>query len=184
MTPPNRTPERAEPGSAADSAAPSAPAVLERSAETLAQTSEDVKDTSQQISATTERMKASTETMKDSAERRTEFAADRTVLAAERTYAAWVRTGLASLASGIGAKKLLEGVVADWMIVATGSLLVLFSAMCFAVAVWRDLFPAVTAPNPNVRRLPSALLVAANGFLVLVALAALFSIWFGRTGGD
>ncbi|HEX2554441.1 MAG TPA: DUF202 domain-containing protein [Microvirga sp.] len=168
-----------------------APAALERSAETLAQTSEEVKDTSQQISATTERMKASTETMKastetmkDSAERRTEFAADRTVLAAERTYAAWVRTGLASLASGIGAKKLLEGVVPEWMIILTGSLLVLFSAMCFVIAVWRDLFPAVTAPNPNVRRLPPAVLIAANGFLALVALAALFSIWFGDTGGD
>jgi putative membrane protein len=35
-----------------------------------------------------------------------------------------------------------------------------------------------------VRRLPPALLVVSNGFLTLVALAALFSIWFGRTGGD
>jgi putative membrane protein len=31
------------------------------------------------------------------------------LFAAERTYAAWVRTGLAALASGVGAKKLLEG---------------------------------------------------------------------------
>ncbi|MDQ4137090.1 MAG: DUF202 domain-containing protein [Pseudomonadota bacterium] len=159
-------------------------AKLERSAETLAQTSQGVKDSSRKLTATTERMKASTETMKDSAERRTELAADRTVLAAERTYAAWVRTGLASLASGIGAKKLLEGVVPEWMIIATGSLLVLFSALCFVVAVWRELFPAVTDPNPEVRRLPPALLVVSNGFLALVALAALFSIWFGRTGGD
>ena len=29
-----------------------------------------------------------------------------------------------------------------------------------------------------------ALLVAVNAFLVLVALSALISIWFGRTGGD
>ncbi len=150
---------------------------LERSAEKLAQTSEGVKASSQKLTA-------STETMKDSAERRTELAADRTVLAAERTYAAWVRTGLASLASGIGAKKLLEGVVPEWMIIATGSLLVLFSAQCFVVAVWRELFPTVTDPNPEVRRLPPVLLMVANGFLTLVALAALFSIWFGRTGGD
>jgi len=52
----------------------------------------------------------------DSADRRTQLAADRTVFAAERTYAAWVRTGLAALASGVGAKKLLEGVVPEWMI--------------------------------------------------------------------
>jgi len=150
---------------------------LEHSAEKLAQTS-------QNVSASSQKLTASTEKMKDSADRRTELAADRTVLAAERTYAAWVRTGLASLASGIGAKKLLEGVVPDWMIITTGSLLVLFSAQCFVVAVWRELFPAVTAPKPEVRRLPSVLLIASNGFLTLVALAALFSIWFGRTGGD
>jgi putative membrane protein len=29
-----------------------------------------------------------------------------------------------------------------------------------------------------------ALLVAVNGFLVLVALSALVRIWFGRKGGD
>jgi putative membrane protein len=70
------------------------------------------------------------------------------------------------------------------MIIATGSLLVLFSAQCFVVAVWRELFPGVTSPEPAVRRLPSVLLIASNGFLTLVALAALLSIWFGKTGGD
>jgi putative membrane protein len=129
-------------------------------------------------------MTATTEKIKDSADRRTEFAADRTILAAERTYAAWVRTGLTALASGIGAKKLLEGVVPEWMIISTGSLLVLFSAQCFIVAVWREVFPNIQDPQPEVRRLPSVLLIASNGFLTLVSLAALFSIWFGRTGGD
>ena len=38
---------------------------------------------------------------------------------------------------------------------------------------------AIEAP-----RIPPALLVVVNGFLVLVALSALISIWFGRTGGD
>src|SRR5262249_5279874 len=61
----------------------------------------------------------------------------RTVFAAERTYAAWVRTGLLAMASGIGAKALLSGVVPEWLIVATGSVLVLFSAFCFGAAVWR-----------------------------------------------
>lgn len=150
---------------------------LEQSAEKLAETSD-------RVSASSQKLTTSTVQMKDSAERRTEFAANRTVLAAERTYAAWIRTGLASLASGIGAKKLLEGVVPDWMILTTGSLLVLFSAQCFIVAVWRELSPNVTAPDPEVRRLPPVLLIVSNGFLTLVALAALVSIWFGRTGGD
>ncbi len=121
--------------------------------------------------------------MKDSADRRTELAANRTVFAAERTYAAWVRTGLAALASGIGAKKLLEGVVPDWMTISTGSILVLFSAFCFAAAVWRQLFTGSQPPQPDVQRIPPFLMVAFNGFLALVALAALFSLWFGRTGG-
>jgi putative membrane protein len=122
--------------------------------------------------------------MKDSADRRTELAANRTVFAAERTYAAWVRTGLASLASGIGAKKLLEGVIPEWMIISTGSVLVLFSAFCFAAAVWRQVFTGAQPPQPDVKRLPPYLLVIFNGFLMLVALAALFGLWFGRTGGD
>ncbi len=150
---------------------------LEHSAEKIAHTSE-------RVSASSHKLTSSTEKMKDAADRRTELAADRTVLAAERTYAAWVRTGLASLASGVGAKKLLEGVVPEWMVITTGSLLVLFSAHCFVVAVWRELFPAVTEPQPEVRRLPPALLITSNGFLTLVALAALFSIWFGQTSGD
>ncbi len=56
--------------------------------------------------------------------------------------------------------------------------------MCFGVAVWRELVPGVVDPKPDTRRLPTVLLVGANGFLTLVALAALFSIWFGRTGGS
>jgi len=137
----------------------------------------------QEMKESAHTMKASTAEMKDSADRRTELAADRTIFAAERTYAAWVRTGLAALASGIGAKKLLAGVVPDWMIVITGSLLVLFSAFCFGAAVWRQIFAGAPPPRPDTPRLPPVLLVFVNGFLILVAPAALFSIWFGRTGG-
>ncbi|MDE2405562.1 MAG: DUF202 domain-containing protein [Sphingomonadales bacterium] len=118
----------------------------------------------------------SAEQQTDSADRRTELAADRTVLAAERTYAAWVRTGLAALASGIGARALLDGVVAGWLVRATGSVLVLFSGFCFAAAVWRQM-ARVAPPRPDTRRLPSALLLVVNGFLMLVSLAALVGVW-------
>ncbi|MGG5809410.1 YidH family protein [Falsiroseomonas sp. CW058] len=120
----------------------------------------------------------------DSAERRTELAADRTVLAAERTYAAWVRTGLTALASGVGAKKVLGGVLPEWGVVLTGSVLVVFSAACFAAAVWREIAPDIDAPKPEVRRIPRAVLFTLNGFLMLVSLAALLGVWFGETGGD
>jgi putative membrane protein len=121
--------------------------------------------------------------LNETADRRTELAADRTVLAAERTYAAWVRTGLAALASGVGAKKVLGGVIPEWQIEAMGSLLVLFSALAFALAVWRDLYPGVPPPRPDTKRLPKALLIGINGALVLVAISALFGVLFGRTGG-
>ena len=112
----------------------------------------------------------------DSADRRTELAADRTIFAAERTYAAWVRTGLAALASGVGARALLKGVVVDWLSLAAACLLVLFSAFCFVAAVWRELLPSVQPPRPRARRIPAAILLLVNGFLVLVSLAALAGI--------
>ena len=145
---------------------------------------EKLEGSARKLERSSHRMQRSTESMEGSADRRTQLAADRTVFAAERTYAAWVRTGLVSLASGVGAKKLLAGIVPEWMIVATGSLLVLFSAFCFAAAVWRHLHPGPPPPNPDTRRIDPWLLVLVNGFLALVALAALVGIWFGRTGGE
>ena len=112
------------------------------------------------------------------------YAADRTVLAAERTYAAWVRTGLVSLVAGVGAKASLGDVLPEWAILFNASLLVLFSAFCFAVAVWRDLRPGHDSPErSDVWRLPKALMLVVNGGLLLVSLGALLGVWFGRTGG-
>jgi putative membrane protein len=119
----------------------------------------------------------------DGADRRTELAADRTVLAAERTYAAWVRTGLTALASGVGAKKVLGGVLPEWGVVATATVLVGFAAACFVIAVWRELLP-VAEPEPHARRLPKTLLFGLSGFLVAVSAMALLGVWFGETGGD
>lgn len=121
---------------------------------------------------------------KDSADRRTELAADRTILAAERTYAAWVRTGLTALAAGVGAKKVLGGVLPEWGVLLTGSVLVLFGAFCFVAAVWREVWAGAPPPRPDIRRIPRAALLGLNGFLVLVCLGALLGVWFGRTGGE
>jgi putative membrane protein len=143
-----------------------------------------VETSAEQTKVAAERTAVAAEVTKDSADRRTELAADRTVFAAERTYAAWVRTGLAALASGVGAKKLLAGVVPVWMIVGTGTLLVLFSAFCFGAAVWRQLFTGAPPPLPDVRRIPPPILILVNGLLMIVAFAALFSLWLGGAGGD
>ncbi len=115
--------------------------------------------------------------VQSSADRSTELAADRTLLAFERTYAAWVRTGLASLASGVGARALLARVAPAWFGGFTGSVLILFSAFCFGAAVWRELNPVKSPPVPQTRRLPGWVLIAVNGFLVLVDLVALIGVW-------
>lgn len=128
-----------------------------------------------------EQLEEETVKQTDSADRRTELAANRTVLAAERTYAAWVRTGLAALASGVGAQALLEDVMNAGLTKSAGSALVLFSAFCFMAAVWREMRPGAMPPTPDVRRIPPLLLLALNGFLAFVSLAALAGIW---TAGD
>lgn len=118
----------------------------------------------------------------ESPDRRTVLAGDRNVFAAERTYAAWVRTGLTALASGIGAKALLADVIPEWLIVATGTILVLFSAFCFFVAVIRELFPGPPPPDPDVHRIPPPVLITVNGFLMIVSFFTLVGVWFGHSG--
>ena len=118
----------------------------------------------------------SAETQEDSAERRTRLAADRTLLAAERTYAAWMRTGLASLAAGIGAKALLEDLVAGWLVLATAIVLITFSEFCFVAGIWRELTGKALRPDPDTARLPGWILLLFNGFLVVVGIAVLIGI--------
>ncbi len=144
--------------------------------------SETVKASTAKLAESAKTLEKSTARVEDSADRRTELAGDRTAFAAERTYGAWVRTGLFALASGVGAKAALHGVVPEWLILANGSALVLFSAFCFIVAVWPPLIPAQTLPW-HVRRVPPLMLMTVNALLTLTALAALLGIWFGRTGG-
>lgn len=146
----------------------------------MATATKKIERSGEKLADSAQKLEHSTERVEDSADRRTQLAADRTVFAAERTYAAWVRTGLVALASGIGAQKLLEGLVPGWIILATGSVLVAFSAFCFVVGVWRELNPGAPPPRPDAQRLPGWLLVLVNGFLALVALASLIGIWFGR----
>lgn len=134
-----------------------------------------------QIAASAAKLARSSERIEDTADRRTQLAADRTVFAAERTYAAWVRTGLVALASGIGAKALLGGLIPDWLVIATGSVLVAFSAFCFAAGVWRNIDPGPPPPAPDARRIPPWVLLTINGFLVLVAVAVLIGIWVGKS---
>ncbi|MBV9527330.1 hypothetical protein [Sphingomonas sp.] len=55
-------------------------------------------------------------------------------------------------------------------------MLILFSGICFSAAVWREGM-RVAPPRPDTRRIPSWLLISANGFLVIVTLAALVGIW-------
>ena len=150
----------------------------------MAAPAKPIEKQSRKIAESAETLETSSLEMEDSADRRTELAGNRTLLAAERTYGAWVRTGLLALASGLGAKAGLAGVVPDWMIVINGSVLVLFSAFCFVAAVWRQFNAYPPPPQPDTKRIHPLILLVVNGFLALVSIAALFGIWFGRTGGS
>ncbi|MEO5867983.1 MAG: hypothetical protein ABIS14_09580 [Sphingomonas sp.] len=109
-------------------------------------------------------------------DRQLALAADRTILAREQAYGSWVRTGLAALAAAVGARTLLHDVLPVWFALATGAVLALFSAFCFAAAVWREMSPGFVDLHPSQRSLSPGLLIAINGFLCLVSAAALIGI--------
>jgi putative membrane protein len=137
-----------------------------------------VSQSASQLTVTAGAVKQSATKLTSAADRQLELAADRTLLAAERTYAAWIRTGLASLASGVAAHTQLGSLHPAWLIKFTGSILFIFSAVCFAGAVWRHLRPLFTPPKPDMQAFPALLVVPLSGFLVLVACAALISVWW------
>lgn len=149
----------------------------------IVETGEKLKDSAVRVKDSAAHLERSTARVEDSADRRTELAADRTVFAAERTYAAWVRTGLVAMASGIGAKALLTGVLPEWLITAAGSVFVLFSIFCFSAGIWRHLYPGPPPPVPDAARIHPALLMFANCVLTMISIAALVGIWFYRVPG-
>ena len=87
-----------------------------------------------------------------------------------------MRTGLASLAAGIGAKALLEELVADGLILATSIVLITFSEFCFVAGIWRELTGKALRPDPDTARLPGWILLLFNGFLIVVGIAVLLGI--------
>lgn len=119
----------------------------------------------------------STSDLADSSDRRTVLAGDRTLLAAERTYAAWVRTAIAAIAAGIGARALARDILPQWVGKMTGTILIIFACFCLVAAVWREIRGTPRPPQPDIRAIPSALLVPMNILLMLVAAAALAGIW-------
>jgi len=119
----------------------------------------------------------STSELADSSDRRTTLAGDRTLLSAERTYAAWVRTALAALAAGIGARALGKDILPQWVGKLTGTVLIIFAGFCLIAAVWREIRGTPSPPEPDIRTIPTALLVPMNLLLLLVAIAALIAIW-------
>ena len=154
-------------------------APIERTARTVAQHSRKVADSAVETKHAATETKHAAAAIEESADLNTRLAADRNILAAERTYAAWVRTGLFALASGIGARALLAGILPGWLVMADASMLIAFSIFCFGAAIWRELNPGPPPPRPELRPIPHPVLIAVNAFLALVSFAALIGIWFG-----
>jgi len=140
-----------------------------------AQSSEIVEESARDI-------KRSADATRRSADLTTILAADRTLLAAERTYAAWIRTGLAALLSGVGAQAFLLDVLPPWVVSVTGSLLIVFSALCFVTAVWRGLKQPTPIYAAQVKKIPPALLVGIGAVLLVIDVTALIGIWISRSG--
>lgn len=138
--------------------------------------SEEVRESAAQIEASAGAVERSADQLTDSADRRTVLAADRTVLAAERTYAAWIRTGLVAFASGLGARALLEQQLPAWLVVGAAAVMIAFSIFCYVAAVWRQL-QHVDAPEPDLPRLPSIVLVVFSALLILIAAVSLVVIF-------
>ena len=137
----------------------------------------ELKTQTAEIKRSAKAVEQSADELTDSAERRTILAGDRTLLAAERTYAAWVRTALAALAAGIGARALVKDILPDWVGKLTGTVLILFAGFCLIAAIWRELQGVERVRGDDFRPIPTAVLMPVNGFLLLVALAALIGIW-------
>lgn len=105
------------------------------------------------------------------------MAADRTLLSMERTYAAWVRTGLAALASGVAARAFIKSAVSPAIADLMASLLIIFSGFCFIAGVWRELARFAPSAPPDLRRIPSAMLIAANTMMTSISVLALTGLW-------
>ena len=138
---------------------------------------EEVRKSATQIEASAGAVERSTDYLTESADRRTVLSANRTVLAAERTYAAWIRTGLVALASGIGAKALIDE-LPSWLAISSAAVMILFSIFCFMAAVWRQL-QRTAPPEPDTRPLTAYPLIAFSLLLSLIGIASLYEVTIG-----
>lgn len=127
--------------------------LLQKSHAELQKTTQTVQANAEQVKSSAHRIEDSAHSIQKTTDRATELAADRTLLAR---------------------------LVPDPLVMLAASVLVLFSAFCFCAAVWRQMVPRSTNPNPDAPRIPRAILFLVNGSLTLVALGALVGIWISR----
>jgi putative membrane protein len=152
-------------------------AVTKPAAAQAAKAARTLAESGKQVERSTKKVTVEAQKVTAEAQRQVQLAADRTLLASERTYAAWIRTALAALASGVGARALLQDVVPSVLAKLTGSVLIIFAGFCMVAAVWRHLSRAVPPPVTDLRPVPRVALLPMSAFLLLVAVAALFGIW-------
>jgi putative membrane protein len=83
---------------------------------------------------------------------------------------------LAALASGVGARAVLEHALPIWLVRITASVLILFAGFCLAAAIWRE-FYSLPPGKTHLSVMPRYVIIPINGFLILVTLAALVGNW-------
>ena len=106
------------------------------------------------------------------------LALDRTLLANERTYAAWLRTGLTAFATGLGTARFMPAALPLWSVRLITALLLLFSAVSFALAAWRYENLHVSMRHLDVNTISPWLVTVLSVLLVCCALLALAALWY------
>jgi putative membrane protein len=106
-----------------------------------------------------------------------DYAEHRTLLANERNYAAWVRTGLTALAAGIAFEKFIPGTIPDWSVRLIAVILILFSAACFWLALWRYRHLGVRFPHLKAITISLPLITTFTLLLIVASLLALVGLW-------
>jgi putative membrane protein len=108
-----------------------------------------------------------------------DYADHRTVLANERTYAAWVRTGLTALAAGIAFERFIPGTIPGWSVRVIAIILIVFSAACFWLALWRYRHLGIRFPRMKAVIISLPLIAMLTSLLIIVSLLALAGRWMG-----
>ncbi len=117
------------------------------------------------------------ESEEHSSEEHPDYAEQRTLLANERTYAAWLRTGLTALAAGLAFERFIPGTIPGWSVRLIAVILIVVSAACFGLALWRYRHLGRRFPRLDAVTIAPRLIAALTLLLIVASVLALAGLW-------